>query len=53
MTKPTRGKHRIQVSLSEQDFQLIRKLAFDMEVTVNECLRMCALALARQEYDME
>lgn len=52
-TKEVRGKHRIQVSLSESDYQLIRKLAFDMEVTVNECLRMCAIAVAKNEYSTE
>lgn len=53
MAKEIRGKIRIQVSLSDSEYQILRKLAFDMEVTVNECLRMCALAVAKQQDDIE
>lgn len=43
MAKEIRGKHRVQVSLTDKEYQLIRRLAFEMEVTVNECLRICTL----------
>lgn len=48
MAKEVNGKYRVQVSLSEYEYQLIRKLAFEMEVTVNECLRICTIQEAKE-----
>lgn len=48
MTKTTNGKHRVQVSLTPDEYALIRKLAYEMEVTVNECLRICTLEEAKE-----
>lgn len=49
MVKEHKGKYRLVVSLSEEEYRLLRKLAFEMEVTVNECLRLCAVEAAREK----
>lgn len=41
------GKYRIVVSLDENEYQMLRKLAFDMEMTLNEMLREVAKSVAR------
>ena len=48
MATKVNGKYRVQVSLSEEDYKLIRRLAFEMEVTVNECLRICTVQEAKE-----
>lgn len=48
MAQKVNGKYRVQVSLSESEYQLVRKLAFEMEVTVNECLRICTVQEAKE-----
>lgn len=48
MTKTTNGKHRVQVSLTPEEYALIRRLAYEMEVTVNECLRICTMNEAKE-----
>lgn len=48
MANKVNGKYRIQVSLSDEEYKLIRKLAFEMEVTVNECLRICTVQQAEE-----
>lgn len=45
--KIQRGKYRVQVSLSEEEYQLLRWLAFEREMTVNELLKSVALSVAR------
>lgn len=52
MASITNGKYRIQVSLTESEYQLLRKMAFDMEVTVNELMRVIAVRAA-EEYVTE
>lgn len=42
------GKYRIQVSLSENEYQKLRKMAFDMEVTVNELMRVITVRAAEE-----
>lgn len=41
-------KIRKLVSLSKEDYEKIRVLAFEMGVTVNACLRICAVAAAER-----
>lgn len=38
MPKLINGKYRIQVSITEKDYQLLRRMAYDLELTVNELL---------------
>lgn len=40
------GKYRIQVSLSESEYQKLRRMAFEKEVTVNELLRVVTVRAA-------
>lgn len=47
MPQPINGKYRIQVSLTEEEYQALRALAYDKEVTVNELLRILAINIAR------
>lgn len=42
-----RGKYRIQVSVSEEDYKLLRWFAYEKELTVNELLRVVTLSVAR------
>lgn len=42
-----RGKYRIQVSLTEEEYQLLRWYAYEKELTVNELLRVVTLSVAK------
>lgn len=42
------GKYRIIVSINPKDYELIRRLAYEMDLTVNECLRVVTLEEAKQ-----
>lgn len=46
--KKINGKYRVQVSLTDEEYKLIRKLAYEMEVTVNECLRICTIEASKE-----
>lgn len=48
MPKPINEKYRIQVSLSEAEYQLLRRYAFERELTVNELMRVVTVEAARQ-----
>lgn len=37
--KKINGRYHVQVSMNERDYQMLRKLAYEREITVNECLR--------------
>lgn len=41
-----RGKYRIQVSLTESEYKLLRWMAYEREMTVNELLRVVTLEVA-------
>lgn len=45
--KMYRGKYRIQVSLTEEEMKILRFMAFEREMTVNELLKVIALEVAR------
>lgn len=42
-----RGKYRVQVSLTEEEYQLLRWMAYQQEMTVNELLRYVTLSVAK------
>lgn len=42
-----RGKYRVQVSLDEKEYQLLRWFAFERDETINVMLRRVALEVAR------
>lgn len=42
-----RGKYRLQVSLSEKEYQLLRWFAYERNETVNVMLKRVALEVAR------
>lgn len=42
-----RGKYRIQVSLTREEYELLRWMAYEREVTVNELLRIVAVEVAK------
>ena len=42
-----RGKYRIQVSLTEEEYKVLRWMAYQREMTVNELLRVVTLEVAR------
>lgn len=42
-----RGKYRVQVSLSESDYKLLRWFAYEKEMTVNELLRVVTVSVAK------
>lgn len=46
--KEYKGKYRIQVSMSRQEYEIVRKVAYEREMTVNELLRVVALEFARE-----
>ena len=48
MAKKSSGKYRIQVSLSDAEYQLLRRMAFDREVTVNELMRLVTVKIAEE-----
>lgn len=41
-----RGKYRIQVSLSPEEYRLLRWMAYEREMTVNELLRVVTVSVA-------
>lgn len=47
MATLVRGKYRIQVSLTEEEWQLLRWMAYEREVSVNELLRIVTLEVAK------
>lgn len=38
MPKMVNDKYRIQVSITEKDYQLLRRMAYELEMTVNELI---------------
>lgn len=52
MAKMINGKYRIQISISETDYQKLRRMAYDNEVTVNELIRVLSVRAA-EEYIKE
>lgn len=42
-----RGKYRIQVSLTEEEYKLLRWMAYERELSVNELLRTVTLEVAK------
>lgn len=48
MATLSKGKYRIQVSLSEEEYQKLRQYAFDLDITVNELLRIVTLNAAEE-----
>lgn len=44
--KEHRGKFRIQVSMSKDEYEILRRIAFERELTVNELLRVVAMEFA-------
>lgn len=47
-TNLIKGKHRIQVSLTESEYQLLRRMAFEKECTVNELMRIVTVSVAKE-----
>lgn len=47
MATLVRGKYRVQVSLTEEEWQLLRWMAYEREVSVNELLRIVTLEVAK------
>lgn len=41
-----RGKYRIQVSLTPEEYRLLRWMAYERELTVNELLRVVTVSVA-------
>lgn len=48
MATLSNGKYRVQVSLTESEYQLLRKMAFEHEVTVNELMRVVSVQAAKE-----
>lgn len=48
MAKLTNGKYRLVVSLTPAEYEKLRRMAFDNEVTVNELLRVVTVRAAEE-----
>lgn len=48
--KEHKGKFRVQVSMTRQEYEIVRKVAFEREMTVNELLRVAALEFS-EDYE--
>lgn len=46
--KEHRGKYRVQVSMTREEYLIVRRIAYEREMTVNELLRVVALEFAKE-----